>query len=148
MRTLATGQQAPDFELPDQNGNFVRLSAVLQTHCAILFFYPKDDTTGCTKEACGFRDSIADIESRGARVIGISSDSPDSHARFAAKFGLPYTLLSDRDGKVRRLYGVKRTFGIVPGRVTFVIGRDGLVRHVFNSQSDPERHVTEATSAL
>jgi peroxiredoxin Q/BCP len=142
------GQPAPDFELPDQNGDLVSLKQFRGVCAVVLFFYPKDDTTGCTKEACAFRDRASAFTAAGARVFGISSDSVDSHRRFAAKYSLPHTLLSDAGGRVRRLYRVKRTFGIVPGRVTFVIDREGILRHEFSSQSQPERHVTEALTAL
>lgn len=111
----------------------------------VVFFYPKDDTTGCTKEACRFRDRFSEFD---AQILGISSDSSASHATFATKYQLPFTLLSDVGGKVRKLYGVPKTFGILPGRATYVIDRDGVLRHFFSSQSQPEKHVEEAASAL
>jgi peroxiredoxin Q/BCP len=139
------GQPAPDFELPDQHGGPVRLSQFRGTQAVVIFFYPKDDTTGCVKEACAFRDNFAKFD---ARILGISSDSPESHVRFAAKYQLPFTLLSDTGGRVRKGYGVPKTFGILPGRATFVIDRHGILRHFFSSQSQPERHVQEALTAL
>jgi peroxiredoxin Q/BCP len=114
----------------------------------VLYFYPKDDTPGCTKEACTFRDQYQDFEDAGAAVIGVSSDSPESHKKFAAKHRLPFTLLADRGGKVRTLYGVPATLGLLPGRVTFVIDGGGVVRRVFNSQLDATRHVEEALAEL
>lgn len=143
------GRPAPDFELPDQNGATVRLSQFRGKCPVVIFFYPKDDTTGCTKEACGFRDNFPQFEAQGAEVLGISSDDIASHGRFAAKFDLPFRLLSDPKGKVRKLYGASGLFGgLVPGRVTFVIDREGTVRHVFCSQARFQQHVIEALSAL
>jgi thioredoxin-dependent peroxiredoxin len=148
MSELVIGRPAPDFELPDQNGNPVRLSHYRGRSAVVVYFYPKDDTTGCTIEACRFRDDFEKFRMTGAEIIGISDDSTESHDRFARKYQLPFTLLSDKGGKVRKLYGVKKTFGLIPGRVTFVIDRQGIVRHVFSSQSSPARHVEEALVAL
>ena len=142
------GQPAPDFELPDQNGNPVRLSQFKGHSAVVIFFYPKDDTTGCTREACGFRDHFDQFRSAGATILGISSDGSASHSQFAAKFKLPYSLLSDKGGIVRRLYGVRSTFGIIPGRATWVVDRAGIIRHTFTNQFQPERHVEEALAAL
>ena len=114
----------------------------------VLFFYPKDDTLGCTKEVCAFRDSFEEFRKLDAEVIGISSDSLESHKRFAAKHDLPFTLLSDEGGKVRRLYGVPNTFGLFPGRVTYVLDREGIIRRIFSSQISVEKHVEEALKAL
>jgi peroxiredoxin Q/BCP len=146
LSKLQIGQPAPDFELPDQDGKPVRLSRFRGVSAVVIFFYPKDDTTGCTKEACAFRDELPKFD--GAQVIGISSDSSGSHAQFRAKYGLPYTLLSDAGGRVRKLYGVRSTFGVIPGRRSFVIDREGVLRHEFSSQFAPERHVAEALAAL
>ncbi len=148
MPAIATGTPAPDFELPDQHGEFVRLSRFRGKGPVVLYFYPKDDTTGCTIEACRFRDDFEKFRVTGAEILGISDDSTESHGRFASKYHLPFTLLSDKGGAVRKLYGVKKTFGVIPGRVTFVIDRQGIVRHVFSSQSSPARHVEEALMAL
>ena len=148
MPQPTNGTPAPDFELPDQHGNLVRLSQYRGRNAVVVYFYPKDDTTGCTIEACRFRDDFEKFRVTGAEIIGISDDSTESHARFASKYHLPFTLLSDKGGRVRKLYGVKKTFGVIPGRVTFVIDREGIVRHVFSSQSSPARHVEEALVAL
>jgi len=148
MAAIASGMPAPDFELSDQNGKVVRLSQHRGRNAVVVYFYPKDDTTGCRIEACRFRDDIEKFRAMGAEVIGISDDSTESHCRFASKYRLPFTLLSDPGGNVRKLYGVKKTFGLIPGRVTFVIDREGIVRHVFSSQSSPARHVEEALAAL
>jgi peroxiredoxin Q/BCP len=145
---VEVGQKAPDFELPDASGTRVRLSDFRGKKAVVLYFYPKDDTPGCTAEACSFRDSYEDFQEAGAEVIGVSSDSASSHEKFARRHKLPFTLLSDADGKVRKQYGVPATLGLLPGRVTFVIDRDGAVRHVFNSQLQATRHVSEALAAL
>jgi peroxiredoxin Q/BCP len=148
MPAITNGTLAPDFELPDQHSNLVRLSQYRGKSAVVVYFYPKDDTTGCTIEACRFRDDFEKFRATGAEIIGISDDSSESHNRFASKYKLPFTLLSDKGGRVRKLYGVKKTFGVIPGRVTFVIDRAGIVRHVFSSQSSPARHVEEALVAL
>ena len=145
---LRVGQEAPDFTLPDRTGTMVRLSELRGRKAVVLYFYPKDDTPGCTKESCAFRDSYQDFQDAGAEVIGVSGDGAASHERFAAKHRLPFILLSDRGGQVRAKYGVPATLGLLPGRVTFVIDRDGIVRHVFNSQFQPTQHIAEALAAL
>ena len=144
---IEPGQRAPDFSLPDANGKQVRL-ADFAGKPVVLYFYPKDDTPGCTKEACSFRDQYQDFQDAGAVVIGVSSDSSESHRKFAAKHRLPFTLLSDRGGELRKRFGVPATLGLLPGRVTFVIDAGGVVRHVFNSQLDATRHVAEALGTL
>ena len=114
----------------------------------VLYFYPKDNTPGCTIEAKAFRDRYEVFAEMGATVFGVSSDSVDSHKGFAAKCDLPFTLLSDPGGKVRKLYGVPTTLGFFSGRVTFVIDKQGVVRHVFSSQMNPAGHVDEAVKVL
>ncbi len=151
LRTKArvdVGSKAPDFTLPSQSGEMVSLSDFLGRKPVVLFFYPKDDTPGCTKEACAFRDDHEQFGKLDAEVVGVSSDSVDSHKRFAGKHSLPFLLLSDEGGAVRTLYGVPNTFGLFPGRVTYVMDAEGTVRHVFASQLDVEKHVEEARKAL
>ena len=145
---VKVGDKAPDFALPDANGRTVSLADFRGRRPVILYFYPKDDTPGCTKEACSFRDQYEDFKGAGAEVIGVSSDSAESHQRFAAKYSLPFTLVSDQGGQVRKRYGVPATLGLLPGRVTFVIDTGGVVRHVFNSQLQATRHVDEALATL
>jgi peroxiredoxin Q/BCP len=145
---IGVGDVAPDFALPAQSGESVRLHDLLGRSAVVLFFYPKDNTAGCTAEACSFRDAYAVFQGAGAEVMGISSDSVASHQRFAARHRLPFTLLSDPGGKVRKLYGVPATFGLLPGRVTYVIDRDGTVLHVFSSQFGPTEHIGQAFQAL
>jgi peroxiredoxin Q/BCP len=139
---------APDFTLPKQDGSSVSLKELLAKGAVVLYFYPKDDTPGCTVEACSFRDAYEDFKDAGAEVVGISSDSAGSHRAFADKHRLPFTLVSDAGGKVRKLYGVPSTLGLLPGRVTYVIDAGGVVRHVFNSQLNVGKHVTEALEVL
>jgi peroxiredoxin Q/BCP len=141
------GDAAPAFSLPNQDGKLVSL-ADFKGRAVVLYFYPKDDTPGCTRESCAFRDAYEDFQEAGAEVIGISSDSSESHKKFAARHRLPFTLVSDAGGQVRKAYGVPATLGLLPGRVTFVIDREGTVRHVFNSQFNPTQHVAEAKEVL
>lgn len=145
---IKVGDRAPDFALPKQDGTTVSLSELLTKSAVVLYFYPKDDTPGCTAEACSFRDSYEDFKQAGAEVVGISSDSESSHAAFASKYRLPFTLVSDQGGKVRKAYGVPSTFGLLPGRVTYVIDQQGVVRHVFNSLLNATKHVTDALEVL
>ena len=143
-RGIRAGDKAPDFTLPSQSGERVRLYDRLGERVVVLYFYPRDDTRGCTAEACAFRDSYEAFTDAGADVIGISSDSVDRHAAFAGKHKLPFTLLSDKGGQVRKSYGVPAVLGMVPGRVTFVIDREGTVRHSFNSMTNIGQHVSDA----
>ena len=145
---VTAGSVAPDFTLPSQSGEMVRLGDFLGKRPVVLFFYPRDNTLGCTKEVCAFRDDFEEFGKLDAEVIGISSDSVESHGAFAHKHDLPFALLSDEGGKVRKLYGVPNTFGLFPGRVTYVIDEQGAVRHIFSSQLGVERHVQEAIEAL
>ncbi len=147
-RKVRVGDIAPDFTLPDQTGTAVRLKDLLGRKTVVLYFYPKDETPGCTIEARAFRDSYEKFSAQGAQVVGVSADSVRSHRRFAQRHGLQFLLLSDHDGAVRRLYGVEKTLGLVPGRVTYVIDRDGAVRHVYSSQLRATRHPREALTVL
>jgi peroxiredoxin Q/BCP len=147
-RGVQVGDKAPDFTLPAQNGEQVRLADRLGERVVVLYFYPKDESIGCTAEACAFRDSYEVFAEAGAEVIGVSSDSVDSHAAFAEHHKLPFTLLSDDKGLVRKSYGVRAVLGVVPGRVTYVIDKSGTVRHVFNSMGNIGRHVNDALDTV
>src|SRR5579859_7670698 len=147
-RGIQVGDKAPDFTLPAQDGTSVRLSDRLAAGPVVLYFYPKDNTPGCTAEACAFRDSYEVFSEAGADVIGVSSDSVDKHAGFAGKHKLPFTLLSDSGGAVRKSYGVPSSLGVLPGRVTYVIAPDGMVRQVFSSQLNISGHINEALAAI
>ena len=142
------GDVAPDFTLPDQTGTPVQLRQLLGRRAVVLYFYPKDATPGCTVEARAFQGSYDAFQEAGAEVIGISADSVASHRRFAADEHLSFRLLSDRSGTVRELYGVEKTLGILPGRVTYVIDPAGIVRHIYSSQIMVTRHSTEALDAV
>jgi thioredoxin-dependent peroxiredoxin len=144
---LTSGDMIPDASLIDGNGARVKLDALLQKPL-VLYFYPKDNTPGCTVEACGFRDAYDAFVEAGAEVIGVSSDNERSHSRFREKHNLPYRLMSDTGGAARRAFGVPSTWGILPGRATFVIGRDGRIIYAFNSQFTPDAHVKNALAAL
>ncbi len=133
---IAIGQAAPDFTLHDQSGTPIRLSGCLGSPI-VLYFYPKDDTPGCTKEACAFRDAFAEYQKRGARILGVSPDEPKSHAKFVEKYALPFTLLADPDHQVCETYGVwkeknmygRKSMGVE--RTTLVIDGEGVIRAVF-----------------
>ncbi|WP_293127637.1 peroxiredoxin [Microcoleus sp. bin38.metabat.b11b12b14.051] len=142
------GDTAPDFTLTSQTGTSVSLKNFRGKKNVIVYFYPKDDTPGCTAEACAFRDSYEVFKDAGAEVIGISDDSQQSHEKFASKYQLPFTLLSDTGNKVRQLYGVPPTLWIMPGRVTYVIDKQGVVKHIFDSMLDFKAHISEALKTL
>lgn len=144
---VQVGDTAPDFTLPTQSGAPVSLSNLLVEKHIVLYFYPRDNTGVCTAEACAFRDSYESFKDAGAEVIGISSDSVESHRQFAAAHQLPFLLLSDTDGMIRKRYGVPTAFGL-PGRMTYVIDRQGVVRHTCFSQFTSQKHVDEALATL
>jgi thioredoxin-dependent peroxiredoxin len=145
---LKVGDRAPLFTLPNQAGVTVNLADLIGQKPIVLYFYPKDDTPGCTAESCAFRDSYEQFQDLGAEVIGISADPPTTHQQFVSKYQLPFTLLSDVSNQVRERYGVPPTFFVVPGRVTYVIDREGIVRHIFDSQFNFNGHVEEALKIL
>jgi peroxiredoxin Q/BCP len=144
---LNVGDKAPDFALQDQNGGMFKFSEMVGKKAIVLYFYPKDFTPGCTEEAYAFRDKYEVFEDAGAEVIGVSSDSVESHRRFAKELNLPYTLLSNPGGEARRLYGATSVGGI-PGRVTFVIDKSGTIRTTFSSQFQPTKHIQEALQVI
>jgi peroxiredoxin Q/BCP len=144
---LGVGDAVPDFALYDQNGRLFNSKDYIGKKICVIYFYPKDESSVCTKEACSFRDSYADFEKAGAIVIGINAAAPEVHRKFAEHHHLPFTLLSDPGNKVLRLFGVKNML-VITGRETFVIGLDGKVAFRYNSMSDGERHVAEALKFL
>jgi len=146
--TVKVGDKAPDFTLPSQLGDNVTLSEYIGKKNIVLYFYPKDETPGCIAEACSFRDSYDELAKLGAEVLGVSGQSVKSHKSFATHYGLPFILLSDEDNKVRKLYDVPSTLGLIPGRVTYIIDKKGVVRHIFNSQTQSRQHVEEAKETL
>ena len=145
---VKVGDIAPDFTLPSQMGDNVTLSEYFGKKNIVLYFYPKDETRGCTREACEFRDQYDVFTELGAEVIGVSAQSVESHKSFATHHGLPFILLSDEKNEVRKLYGAASTMGIIPGRVTYIIDKKGMVRHVFSSQFQPTKHIEEALKVL
>jgi len=145
---VVVGDTAPEFRLPRSDETYVTLGDLLGKKNLAVYFYPKDFTSGCTAEACSFRDSYESFKELGAEVIGISDDSQSSHRDFAQHHKLPFILLSDSDGSVRKAYGVKKTLGLFAGRVSFVIDKKGIIRHTFSSQARPTAHVGEALSVL
>ncbi len=144
QRKLKVGDQAPDFSLPNQSGDIVNLRDFAGKKIVVLYFYPKDFSSGCTADACTFRDNYEVFKEAGAEVIGVSSQSVDSHKRFALANMLPFTLLSDENGKVREIYGATSAFGLMAGRVTYVIDKKGIIRNIFSSQLNPKKHIEEA----
>jgi peroxiredoxin Q/BCP len=144
---LSAGDRAPLIDLSDQHGQ-QRRSDQLAGRALVLFFYPKDDTPGCTMEACAFRDSYADIQALGAEVWGVSGDDAGSHQRFAGRHHLPFPLLVDQGNRLRQAFGVPSVLGLLPGRVTYVIDGEGVIRHVFNNLLDGPAHRREALDAL
>ncbi|MCY4378120.1 MAG: peroxiredoxin [Spirochaetaceae bacterium] len=141
---VAVNQAAPDFVLPGTDGTPLQLSS-LRGRKVVLFFYPRNNTRGCTAEACAFRDAYEELATAGAEVVGISSDSVESHRRFAASRGLPFPIVSDRDGSVRRLYGANSAVLLgMTGRVTYLIDEEGIVRDMFSSVFRPVEHVRRA----
>lgn len=145
---IKVGDKAPDFTLNSATGEKVSLKDFYGKKSVVLYFYPKDDTPGCTAESCAFRDSYEVFKEAGAEVIGVSGDSQQSHQQFARKYNLPFILLSDRDNKLRQSYGVPATLFILPGRVTYVIDKQGVVRHIFDSMMNFTGHVEESLKTL
>jgi peroxiredoxin Q/BCP len=149
MSAIDVGDRLPEFELPDQSGQTIRSAELIGRGPLVVFFYPRDETPGCTVEACTFRDAHAELAEAGATVVGISSDGVESHKRFATKHQLPYSLLADDGGRVRDRFGVPRSlFGLSDGRVTYIADKGGVVRHRFVGMFQAARHVSEALDAV
>lgn len=142
---IQIGDDCPVFKLKNQFGEEFDLANLLGNKTLVIYFYPKDDTPGCTKEACSFRDRFEEFKDLGCEVIGISSDSEQKHSEFAQKHRLPFILLSDEQKSVRKQFGVPgNLFGLIPGRVTYIIGKDKKVKGIFNSLLNPEGHIQHA----
>ena len=148
MTSIQVGDPAPDFTAQTQDSQQITLSDFRGQQAVVLFFYPMDGTPFCTAEACAFRDAYDAFTQLGAAVIGVSGDSVAKHHQFAANHRLPFRLVSDPSGEIRNAFGVPKSLGIFPGRVTYLIDKKGIVRMLFNSQLDPSRHVAEALQAL
>src|SRR5437870_9874820 len=145
--TPKVGDKAPLVEGKDQDGKTWKLADVVGKKIVLLYFYPKDDTPGCTKEACGFRDRIADLKKDNVEVIGVSFDSPESHQKFISKYNLNFPLLADTDGKIADAYGAKMPTRPMAKRVSFLIGLDGKIAHVTDTMN-ADTHLTEMKSAV
>jgi peroxiredoxin Q/BCP len=146
---IQIGDKCPDFQLPDAIGQMIQISEFIGKKKLVIYFYPKDDTPGCTKEACSFRDNYEDFKNFDCEVIGISSDDEQKHAAFASRHKLPFILLSDKDKVARKLFGVPgNLFGLIPGRVTYIIGLDGIVKGIYNSQTNPLGHIEKALELI
>jgi peroxiredoxin Q/BCP len=148
MSTIQVGDRAPEFTAIAQDGRQISLADYRGKQAVVLYFYPKDHTHVCTTQACSFRDAYEDFIQAGAEVIGVSSDDAARHQGFAAKHRLPFILVSDVDQSLRKAFAVPNTLAVIPGRVTYVIDREGIVRHVFNSQLNAGRHVAEALKTV
>lgn len=148
MNEIKVGDPVPEFTLLDQNKQLVNIKDKIGKPL-VIYFYPKDDTPGCTREACKFRDDFEDFADLGAEIYGISADSPKSHKRFAEKYRLNFTLLSDTNKEVEKLFGVKRNlFGLLLERVTFIVDKEGIIQYIFNSQFKAEKHVEKALDII
>jgi peroxiredoxin Q/BCP len=146
---IKIGDKVPSFTLKDQNGLDFSSQEFAGKTAMVIYFYPKDDTPGCTKEACSFRDTYSDFRDLNAKVIGISADNVSSHKKFAEKYNLPFSLLADTKNQVRKLFGVPNSMlGLVPGRVTYIVNEKGLVTGIYDNMFNSERHIKESLKAL
>ena len=148
MPSIAVGATVPRFTATLQDGSTFDSATLTGQKSLVLFFYPKDNTPVCTREACGFRDAYDEFVKADVEVIGVSSDSPASHRQFAEQHKLPFPIISDPDGSLRRLFGVPNALWVIPGRVTYVIDPNGIVRKVFSSQFKPKKHIDEALTVI
>jgi peroxiredoxin Q/BCP len=149
MNEIKIGSKIPEFKLKDQNGNLFDINSVLGKKNLVIYFYPKDDTPGCTAQACSFRDQFEVFEEADALIIGISGQSVESHKEFAQKHRLSFTLLSDEGNIIRKQFGVPTNLlGFLPGRVTYIVNKTGRVIYIFNSQMQATKHVDEALRIL
>lgn len=148
MSKLSEGDAAPDFSATTTDGRPIRLRDFVGQTGLVIFFYPKDGTRICTAEACAFRDSYALFTEAGFEVIGISGDSAESHSQFASEHQLPFPLIADQDGSLRRLFGVPRVLGLLPGRVTYVINSAGKICRIFSAAFASDEHVQQALEAI
>jgi peroxiredoxin Q/BCP len=146
---LSIGDSCPAFRLQNQEGEWVDSKNVIGTKNLVIYFYPKDDTPGCTAEACSFRDSFEVFKDHDCDVIGISSDSVEKHKEFALKHRLSFTLLADVNKEARKAFQVPTNFlGLIPGRVTYIVNKAGKIVHIFNSQMNAEAHITESLAIV
>ncbi|KAM9984237.1 hypothetical protein ACTFIZ_003930 [Dictyostelium cf. discoideum] len=146
MAKLNIGDNAPDFSCPDKDGNIISLNDLVNNKPIVLYFYGKDGTPVCTKEACEFRDRYEKFVDAGVDVVGISSDDSESHSKFSTKYKLPFTLLSDKGGKIAKLYGVKGV--LLPGRTTFIIDKGGKILMTYSALLNATSHIEESLKVI
>jgi peroxiredoxin Q/BCP len=147
--SIQVGDKIPSFTLLNQNNQEVDINSFVGTKNIVIYFYPKDNTPGCTKEACSFRDAMQNLNNLDCEIIGISADSVSSHKAFATQYNLKFNLLSDTNNQIRKLFGVPRNlFGIIPGRVSYICDKEGIVLHIVNSQMNPDKHIQETIETL
>ena len=145
---LQVGDKIPEFSAKDSKGNDFDSASVVGKKTVVFYFYPKDNTPGCTAQACSFRDQYEDFKDWGAEVIGISSDSIASHEKFVQQYKLPFILLSDNDKKIRKLFGVKPgLLGLIPGRVTYVADKNGIIQLIFDGMN-ATNHIPKALETI
>lgn len=147
--SISIGDTCPSFSLQNQDGQSINIKEYIGTKNIIIYFYPKDNTAGCTKEACSFRDAMQDLNNLDCEVFGISADSVESHKQFANQFRLTFNLLSDVGNSVRKSFKVPANlFGLIPGRVTYIVNKEGKVIHIINSQTNPDKHIKETIEVV
>ena len=147
--SISIGDSCPHFSLQNQNGETINIKDYIGSKNVIIYFYPKDNTAGCTKEACSFRDAMQDLNNLDCEVFGISADSVASHKAFANQFRLTFNLLSDVGNSVRKSFKVPANlFGLIPGRVTYIVNKEGKVIHIINSQMNPDKHIKETIEII
>lgn len=144
---VKVGEQAPDFDGPTSDGSRLGLKDFIGKKNVVLYFYPKDDTPGCTREACSFRDNLQSVRNLGAEILGVSLDSVQSHDRFTKKYELPFPLISDKEKRIAKAYGVLKDAGLSTNRVTFIIDKNGKVAKIF-PKVDVSKHTEEVVAAL
>jgi len=146
-KKLAVGDPAPLVEGKDQDGKTWKLSRFIGKKIVLLYFYPKDDTAGCTKQACGYRDMMSEFADANVEVVGVSFDTAESHRQFKAKHNLNFRLLADTDGKIADAYGTRAPGGVISRRVSFLIGLDGKIAHITDNPS-ADVHLKEVKNAI
>ena len=147
--SISIGDTCPTFSLKNQNGEMINIKDFIGSKHVIIYFYPKDNTPGCTKEACSFRDAMQDLNNLDCEVFGISADSVASHKKFADQFRLTFHLLSDIGNTVRKSFKVPANlFGLIPGRVTYIVNKEGKIVHIINNQMNPDKHIEETIKTI
>ena len=147
--SISIGDSCPNFSLQNQDGQTINIKDYFGNKNVVIYFYPKDNTAGCTKEACSFRDAMQDLNNLDCEVVGISADNVASHKAFANQFRLTFNLLSDVGNSVRKSFKVPANlFGLIPGRVTYIVNKEGKVIHIINSQMNPDKHIKETIEII